>query len=131
MSIGDAGEVSQSRSRHKDRRRSSRTRGTGRRAESQKVQTRPRQLGQSAGQAENTSKHWGLWAELDRMINDQERNAQCQPHPGGPKNTALERASMKSRAPRWATTSFLTLRWCSKSKSSKVLRAGKRADAMR
>ena len=46
-------------------------------------------------------------------------------------NTTFSRASTKSRAPRWAITSRLSERWCSKSNSSRVLRAGNRAARMR
>ena len=53
------------------------------------------------------------------------------PVPGGPRNTTLSRAAMKSRAPRWAMTSHFRERWWSKSNSSSVLRAGKRAARMR
>ncbi len=53
------------------------------------------------------------------------------PVPGGPRNTTLARSATKSRVPRCAITSRLSERWSSKSKSSRVLRAGNRAARMR
>jgi hypothetical protein len=53
------------------------------------------------------------------------------PVPGGPKNTTFSRAVTKSSVPRWAISSRLRPRAWSKSNSSRLLRAGKRAWRMR
>jgi hypothetical protein len=45
--------------------------------------------------------------QLDRSTSPDERNAQCQPVPGGPRNTTLSLATTKSRVPRWAMVSRL------------------------